>query len=50
VLAPGGPLVLEVGDGQAPAVAVSLRALGYDEVATTVDLAGCERVVEGRRR
>jgi release factor glutamine methyltransferase len=50
VLAPGGILVLEVGDGQAPAVAASLRELGYAEVATTVDLAGCERVVEGRRR
>jgi release factor glutamine methyltransferase len=50
VLAPGGALVLEVGDGQAPGVAESLRELGYDEVATTVDLAGCERVVEGRRR
>jgi release factor glutamine methyltransferase len=50
VLAPGGILVLEVGDGQAPAVAASLRELGYGEVATTADLAGCERVVEGRRR
>jgi release factor glutamine methyltransferase len=50
VLAPGGALVLEVGDGQAPAVAASLRELGYHEVATTADLAGCERVVEGRRR
>jgi release factor glutamine methyltransferase len=50
VLAPGGALVLEVGDGQAPAVAARLRELGYGEVATTVDIAGCERVVEGRRR
>jgi release factor glutamine methyltransferase len=45
-----GRLVLEVGDGQARAVADALRALGYDEVRITADLAGRERVVEGRRR
>jgi release factor glutamine methyltransferase len=50
VLRPGGALVLEVGDGQAPSVAAGLRVLGYVEVATTPDLAGCGRVVEGRRR
>jgi release factor glutamine methyltransferase len=50
VIRPGGALVLEVGDGQAPSVVASLTALGYVEVATTPDLAGCERVVEGRRR
>jgi release factor glutamine methyltransferase len=49
VLSPGGVLVLEVGDGQAPSVAAGLRELGYAEVATTTDLAGRERVVEGRR-
>jgi release factor glutamine methyltransferase len=49
VLRAGGVLVLEVGDGQASSVAASLRVLGYDEVATTADLAGRERVVEGRR-
>jgi release factor glutamine methyltransferase len=49
VLRPGGALVLEVGDGQAPSVAASLRGLGYDEIATTADLAGRARVVEGRR-
>ena len=42
-------LVLEVGDGQAPAVAEALRVLGYADVAVTRDLAGRERVVEGRR-
>jgi release factor glutamine methyltransferase len=42
-------LVLEVGDGQAPAVAACLRELGYEDVRTTQDLAGCARVVEGRR-
>jgi release factor glutamine methyltransferase len=49
VLRPGGLLVLEVGDGQAPAVASALQELGYVDVATTPDLAGRERVVEGRR-
>jgi release factor glutamine methyltransferase len=41
-------LVLEVGDGQAAAVAAALRAAGYRDVAITNDLAGTERVVEGR--
>jgi release factor glutamine methyltransferase len=49
VLRPGGALVLEVGGGQAPGVAASLRELGYAEVATTPDLAGIDRVVEGRK-
>jgi release factor glutamine methyltransferase len=49
VLRPGGVLVLEVGDGQAPDVAAGLRGLGYDQIVTTRDLAGRERVVEGRR-
>lgn len=43
-------LVLEVGDGEAADVAASLRGLGYEEVLVTPDLAGVERVVEGRRR
>jgi release factor glutamine methyltransferase len=42
-------LVLEVGDGQAPAVADGLRSLGYRAVSITADLAGSERVVEGER-
>ena len=42
-------LVLEVGDGQAPEVAGTLERLGYADVAVTADLAGRERVVEGRR-
>jgi release factor glutamine methyltransferase len=49
VLRPGGRLVLECGDGQAAGLATELRSLGYDEVRTTPDLAGRERVVEGRR-
>lgn len=45
----GGRLVLECGDGQAGVVAAGLQALGYDDVLTTPDLAGRERVVEGTR-
>lgn len=41
-------LVLEVGDGQARGVAATLEGLGYEEVHVTPDLAGRERVVEGR--
>jgi release factor glutamine methyltransferase len=48
VLRPGGWLVLEVGDGQAPSVSAQLGELGYVEVATTADLTGRKRVVEGR--
>ena len=48
-LAPGGWLVLEVGDGQAAATATLLDELGYAEVATTADLTGRDRVLEGRR-
>ena len=47
VLRAGAPLVLEVGDGQASAVAATLRELGYLSVAVTPDLAGRERVVDG---
>jgi release factor glutamine methyltransferase len=42
-------LVLEVGDGQAAAVAAALEAEGYRGVRITRDLAGIERVVEGAR-
>jgi release factor glutamine methyltransferase len=42
-------LVLEVGDGQAREVARALERLGYADVAITPDLAGRERVVEGRQ-
>ena len=48
-LAPGAWLVLEVGDGRASATAALLDELGYIEVATTADLTGRDRVVEGRR-
>jgi len=42
-------LVLEVGYGQAPAVAQTMEELGYTDVTITQDLAGKERVVEGKR-
>ena len=45
-LRPGGWLVLEVGDGQAPRVVSALRSLGYASVEVTPDLAGRERVVD----
>jgi release factor glutamine methyltransferase len=44
----GGALVLEVADGTAREVAGLLTELGYDDVAATPDLAGRDRVVEGR--
>jgi release factor glutamine methyltransferase len=47
-LAPGGALALEVADGTAPTVADLLRALGYHDVTIGKDLAGRERVVDGR--
>jgi release factor glutamine methyltransferase len=49
-LAQTNVIVLEVGDGQAPAVARALEELGYAEVRITQDLAGTERVVEGVHR
>jgi release factor glutamine methyltransferase len=49
VLRPGGWLVLECGDDTAEDVAAELRALGYEDVDASLDLAGRERVVEGRQ-
>jgi release factor glutamine methyltransferase len=49
VLRPGGALVLEVAEGRAGAVSRLLGELGYRAVRVTADLAGRERVVEGRR-
>lgn len=42
-------LVLEVGDGQARAVEAALQRLEYRETRISPDLAGRDRVVEGRR-
>ncbi|HEX8050515.1 MAG TPA: peptide chain release factor N(5)-glutamine methyltransferase [Solirubrobacterales bacterium] len=44
-----GALAVEVGEGQAPAVAELFRAAGFAEIETRRDLAGIERVVVGRR-
>jgi release factor glutamine methyltransferase len=49
VLRPEGWLVLECGDGQAAGLAATLRSLDYESVAALPDLAGRDRVVEGRR-
>lgn len=48
-LHPGGWLVLECGGGQATGLAAELRSLGYEAVAALPDLAGRDRIVEGRR-
>jgi release factor glutamine methyltransferase len=48
VLRPGGWLVLEVAAGAAGRVAELLARLGFADVVRTADLAGSERVVEGR--
>ncbi len=50
LLAPGGALVLECHEGRAQALAETVRAAGYGEATITRDLAGRERVVEGRWR
>lgn len=47
-LAPGGWLVLEVAPHQADRVVRLLSTIGYDQITVTPDLAGLERVVEGR--
>jgi release factor glutamine methyltransferase len=49
VLRSGGWLVLECGDGQGDDVVAELHSLGYEDVLATPDLAGRDRVVEGRR-
>ncbi len=47
-LAPGGWLLLELGQGQAPAVAKACSEAGLQDVQTFKDLAGIERVVGAR--
>jgi release factor glutamine methyltransferase len=41
-------VAVEVGEGQAPAVAALFREAGFGEIETRRDLAGIERVVSGR--
>ena len=49
LLAPGGVLALEIGDGQAAPTRALLEAAGFVDVQTRKDLAGIERVVSGRK-
>jgi len=48
VLVPGGWIVLECGDGQGAHLAAEFEVFGYTDVVQTPDLAGRDRVVEGR--
>src|SRR5207244_1273034 len=48
VLRPGGALVLEFHEERAGEVAEALSSAGYGDVTITRDLAGRERVVDGR--
>ncbi len=48
-LRPGGWLAVEVGRGQAPAVAALWQEAGWGEVSVRSDLAGIDRVVCGRK-
>jgi release factor glutamine methyltransferase len=50
VLVAGGALALEVADGKAAEIAAVLENGGYEEVTVTRDLAGLERIVDGRTR
>jgi len=43
-----GAVAVEVGDGQAPAVAELMRGSGLEKIETRRDLAGIERIVLGR--
>jgi release factor glutamine methyltransferase len=49
VLAPGGIVLVEVGQGQAAAVSAAFAAQGFEPVAVHQDLGGIDRVVEARR-
>ena len=49
LLKSSGFLLVEVGAGQATAVAELFALAGYEEISTTCDLAGIERVVAGRK-
>jgi release factor glutamine methyltransferase len=48
-LTPGGRLLVEIGWKQGPAAAALLVAAGFADVAVCRDLAGLDRVAEGRR-
>jgi release factor glutamine methyltransferase len=48
-IARGGSLIVEVGAGQAGAVAALFEGAGFAGIETTRDYAGIERVVAGRK-
>ncbi len=48
-LNPGGWLLLEIGHDQGEAVSQMMEAAGYEEPQVVKDLAGCDRVVLGRK-
>lgn len=48
-LRPGGWLLVEIGWKQGPDAAALLAEAGFADVAVRRDLAGCDRVVEGRK-
>jgi methylase of polypeptide subunit release factors len=50
VLVAGGAVAFEVADGKAAGIAAALDESGYREVTVTHDLAGRERIVDGRTR
>jgi release factor glutamine methyltransferase len=50
LLAPGGHAILEVGQGQAPAVEAILLASGIETMRIAADLAGIPRCIVGRRK
>ena len=50
VLVAGGALALEAADGKAAEIAAALDESGYREVTVTHDLAGRERIIDGRTR
>ena len=49
ILRPGGSVVVEIGDTQGEAVAAAACAAGFEDVRVRSDLAGRDRVVDGRR-
>lgn len=49
LLAPGGVLLLEIGEDQGEAVSALMKSAGYREVRVEKDLSGLERVVMGKR-
>lgn len=48
LLAPGGVLLLEIGEDQGEAVSALMRSAGYREVTVEKDLSGLDRVVMGK--